>query len=104
MPRWLKRPVGSNWGDFGEDDRVGRMNLITPERRRRALAEAREGIAFLLGLPLDYPRKPLFPGRKGPKLEAMRAGQGWMYDYVLPDATDVINDDRVTLDLQYSSQ
>ena len=56
MGRWLRRPEGSNWGEFGEDDRVGRMNLVTPERRRAAIAEAREGIAFGLGLPLDYPR------------------------------------------------
>lgn len=66
MGRWLRRPEGSNWGDFGEDDRVGRMNLVTPERRRRAIAEAREGHVFLLGLPLDYPKGSMFPGRTPP--------------------------------------
>jgi hypothetical protein len=106
MPRWLKRPEGSNWGEFGEDDQIGRMNLVTPQRRRRALAEAREGVAFLLGHPLDYPKAQIFAGRHGPRLEATRAQDGRaMYDFTLgAGATDVINDDRAVLDLQYSSQ
>ena len=105
MNRWLKRPEGSNWGDFGADDQIGRMNLVTPQIRRAALAEAREGLAFLLGLPLDYPRAQIFPERFGPRLEATMAGDGVMYDWQpAGGATDVVNDDRVTLDLQYSSQ
>jgi hypothetical protein len=31
--RWTRRPEGSNWGDFGMDDQIGRLNLITPEQR-----------------------------------------------------------------------
>lgn len=106
MRRWLKRPEGSNWGDFGDQDQVGRMNLITPERRRRALAEAREGRAFLLGLPLDHPKGQLFPGRRPPRLEPTQGSDGrTMYDWTSPSgASDVVNDDRVVLDLQYSSQ
>ncbi len=105
MGRWLKKPEGANWGDFGADDRVGRMNLITPEHRRRALAEAREGVAFVLSLPLDYPRGGLFPGRHAPVLEPTIARDGrTMYDWTVLGATDVVNDDRVTMDLQYSTQ
>jgi hypothetical protein len=106
MRRWLKRPEGSNWGEFGDDDQVGRMNLITPAIRRRALAEARAGRAFLLGLPLDYPKGQLFPGRRPPRLEPTQGGDGrTMYDWTSGSgATDVVNDDRVLLDLQYSSQ
>ena len=106
MPRWLKRPEGSNWGDFGEDDQIGRMNLVTPEVRRRALAEAKEGRAFLLGLPLDYPRGGIFAGRNPPLLEPTLAGDGRiMYDWTSPSGTsDVVNDDRVLLTLQYSTQ
>jgi hypothetical protein len=33
----------SNWGRWGKDDQLGTTNLITPETRRRALAEVREG-------------------------------------------------------------
>jgi hypothetical protein len=36
--RWTLRPEGSNWGDFGADDQVGRLNLITPECRRNGAA------------------------------------------------------------------
>ncbi len=106
MRRWLKRPEGSNWGDFGDDDQVGRMNLVTPECRRRALVEAREGIAFNLGLPLDYPRGGMFPGRTPPVLGATTASDGQpMYDWVMPGGgSDIVNDDRVTMTLQFSTQ
>jgi hypothetical protein len=54
-PRWKHRPPGSNWGDFGADDQLGRLNLINRDKLRQGLAEATEGIAFCLSLPLDYP-------------------------------------------------
>jgi hypothetical protein len=25
--RWRQRPEGANWGDFGPDDQLGRVNL-----------------------------------------------------------------------------
>lgn len=105
MGRWLQRPEGSNWGDFGEDDQIGRLNLVTPEIRRAALAEAREGKVFFLGLPLDYPRRRILAGRFPPRLEAIMAGDVPMYDWQpAGGATDVVNDDRVIMDLQFSSQ
>jgi hypothetical protein len=54
-PRWTQRPAGSNWGDFGPDDQRGRMNLITPARRREAMKEVITGEVFCLSLPLDRP-------------------------------------------------
>ena len=53
--RWKNRPQGSNWGDFGSDDQIGRMNLITPACRLKAFQEVRQGLVFCLSLPLDYP-------------------------------------------------
>jgi hypothetical protein len=53
--RWKQRPPGSNWGDFGPDDQYGRMNLLTPEKVKQGIAEVREGLAFNLSLPLDFP-------------------------------------------------
>jgi len=32
--RWTVRPEGSNWGDFGDDDELGRVNLIAAEQAR----------------------------------------------------------------------
>jgi len=33
--RWKKRPNGSTWGDFGPDDQLGRLNLLTTEKVRQ---------------------------------------------------------------------
>ena len=30
--RWTNRPPGSTWGDWGDDDELGRINLLTPEK------------------------------------------------------------------------
>src|SRR3546814_13657647 len=29
--RWKRRPAGSNWGEFGDDDELGRLNYLTPD-------------------------------------------------------------------------
>ena len=41
--RWKNRPEGSNWGDFGPDDQIGRLNWLGPEQVRKGVAEVREG-------------------------------------------------------------
>src|SRR6218665_1116491 len=41
--RWKQRPEGANRGDFGAGDPIGRLDLPTPERVKRAVAEVREG-------------------------------------------------------------
>jgi kynurenine formamidase len=105
MPRWSNRPEGSNWGDFGEDDQIGRMNLLTPERRRAAVAEVREGIAFSLSLPLDVPRVGFAPGRKPPHLCATQDADGnIIFNRADADGDEVTCDDRVTLHTQHSTQ
>jgi kynurenine formamidase len=38
----------SNWGRWGKDDEVGTLNLITPEKRKAALALVREGVPVSL--------------------------------------------------------
>jgi hypothetical protein len=106
--RWTVRPEGSNWGDFGRDDQLGRLNLITAETRRRAATEVREGIAFCLSLPLDCPSVSLNPRRFAPEIAYSMRGQdpviNFPMDRVNPGQADVICDDRVTLSLQYSTQ
>ena len=67
--RWVNRPPGSNWGEFGDDDQLGRLNLLTPARVRRAAAEIVAGVSFCLSLPLDYPgASRLNPTRHPPRL------------------------------------
>ena len=48
--RWKNRPEGSTWGDWGEDDQLGRLNLLTQERIKAAVAEVRDGRSFCLSL------------------------------------------------------
>ena len=38
----------SNWGRWGQQDEVGALNLITPEKRRQAAALVREGASISL--------------------------------------------------------
>src|SRR6202007_2207543 len=38
----------SNWGRWGDDDELGAANLITPAKRKQALALAKEGVAISL--------------------------------------------------------
>lgn len=106
--RWTHRPDGSNWGDYGADDQIGRLNLITPERRRAAAAEVREGLAFCLSLPLDCPRSVLNPRRFPPAMSFSMRGDdpamNYPMDKVFPGQTDVVCDDRATLSLQFSTQ
>jgi kynurenine formamidase len=110
MPRWKQRPEGSNWGAFGEDDQIGRMNLLTPQRRLAGLREAREGIAFALSLPLDYPGGfDLIPSRRPPVIEATRRASGDLsYNFPFSKTNklfiDVVSDDAVTIWTQYSTQ
>lgn len=106
--RWTERPEGSNWGDFGPDDQIGRLNLITPERRRAAAAEVREGIAFCLSLPLDCPAVPINPRRFPPEFSYSMRGDdpafNFPYGKMFPGVKDCVCDDRVQLTLQYSTQ
>jgi hypothetical protein len=108
--RWVRRPEGSTWGDWGPDDERGRLNLLTPEKVRQGVAEVREGLTFCLSLPLDYPGGSVInPRRSAPVLmPTLRSGDRPNMAFPLrcddPTSTDVLCDDRVLLTLQYSTQ
>lgn len=110
MPkRWKNRPEGSNWGDFGPDDQLGRMNLVTPERRIAAIKEVRVGKVFCLSLPLDYPGGNVLNAQRfPPKFHPVMRGDHVYFDVesamVDPRFTDVSCDEAVTLYSQYSTQ
>lgn len=53
-------PKGSAWGLWGDNDELGTINLLTPERVRAAAALIRSGKVFPLNLPIDIPDPPLF--------------------------------------------
>ena len=114
--RWQQRPPGSNWGDWGDDDELGRINLITPEKVLEGVREVQEGISFCLSLPLDYPGGNALNQRRYPPVlaptEDMDGNAGTFYnihmsempDFGDPKYVDVWADDVVTLSLQYSTQ
>lgn len=109
MKRWKNRPNGANWGDFGDDDQRGRLNFLTPDVVKRAVAEVREGKVFCLSLPLDLPGgNVLNPRRFPPKIEFSMRGEDPAINYPMgklnPGQTDVVCDDKVTLSTQYSTQ
>ena len=109
MARWTRRPDGSTWGDWGEDDQLGRLNLLTPAKVREGVAEVVEGRTFCLSLPLDVPGGNVVnPRRLPPVLSPTYDENGPRFNFRTGtlDArhTDVVCDDRVTLTLQYSTQ
>jgi hypothetical protein len=107
--RWTVRPEDSNWGDYGADDQLGRLNLLTPDKVRQGIAEVREGRTFCLSLPLDYPGgNGLNPNRHPPILRpTLRKGLvnfNCQLGDLEPGRPDVLSDDLAILHLQYSTQ
>ena len=114
--RWKQRPEGSTWGDWGDDDELGRINLLTPEKVLQGVREVEAGISFSLSLPLDYPggtslNQRRYPPRLAPT-EDLDGKPEVFYNvlqkeipkYGSPRHIDVWADDQVTLWLQYSTQ
>src|SRR3954469_17760287 len=114
--RWSRRPPGSTWGDWGDDDELGRINLLTSEKVLQGVREVEAGITFCLSLPLDFPggtalnqRRP--PPRLAPTEDMdgrpdvfFNVHMSGMPDFGDAKYVDVWADDVVTLALQYSTQ
>jgi kynurenine formamidase len=113
--RWKQRPPGSTWGDWGDDDELGRINLLTSEKVLEGVREVQAGVTFSLSLPLDYPggtalNQRRYPPRLAPT-EDMRGNPEVFFNVHMKDMdeggpgfVDVWADDAVTLWLQYSTQ
>ncbi len=110
MRRWTKRPKGSNWGDFGADDQLGRLNLITEKRRLRAMQAVVTGKTFCLSLPLDLPGgSSLNKNRRPPQRHIVTRENGepsvnFAFASIDPSYVDASCDDSVTIFTQYSTQ
>ena len=107
--RWIQRPPGSTWGDWGDDDELGRINLLTPDKVLEGVREVEAGVSFCLSLPLDYPGGAVLnPRRHPPELRPTQRNGNPNMTYPLrcddPTALDIICDDQVLLTLQYSTQ
>lgn len=109
MKRWTQRPSGSTWGDFGENDQLGRVNLLNEQQVLKGIQTVQEGKVFCLSLPLDLPGgNVLNPRRHPPKLRGTELNgtpyMNFAMNQVQPHAVDVLSDDQVLLSLQYSTQ
>ncbi len=114
--RWKQRPAGSTWGDWGEEDELGRVNLMTPEKVLEGVREVEAGVSFCLSLPLDYPGGTALNQRRHPPVvsptEDMKGEPAVFYNVRMSEMedfgdakyVDVWADDVVTLALQYSTQ
>ena len=111
--RWIHAPEGSRWGEFGPDDQLGRMNLVDRAKVLQGIAEVREGRTFCLSLPLDVPGGMALNPRRLPAqtFSTLRDGQsagqqGFCWSYASEDAhlTDVVCDEVLLMNTQYSTQ
>ena len=76
VERWMEEL--SNWGRWGPDDQLGALNLITPAKRREALALATEGLVVSLA------RQPqVLPASATPAGERP-ASAYWHRDFLIP--------------------
>jgi hypothetical protein len=60
LPVAPDKPPRSAWGLFGDDDQVGTLNLLTPERVAAAARLVRRGQVFALNWEMELPHPPLF--------------------------------------------
>ncbi len=94
LPRYDQLPVDpskppkSAWGLFGDDDELGTVNLLTPERVRDALALPTRGAVFSLNWDVEMPDPPIL-GRKPLQhhIIDLRPGSDDYYDRFYPQAS-----------------
>ena len=114
--RWKQRPDGSTWGDWGDDDELGRINLLTPEKVLAGRAGGRgrhqllpEPAARLPGRHRVEPAAATRRCSRRPRTSTatphlLQRPQEDIPKYGGPRHVDVWADDVVTLSLQYSTQ
>ncbi len=64
----------SNWNRWGADDQMGAVNLITPAKRKKAVALVREGVSFSMAR--DAETKPAVDNNAPIIRKTIRAGKG----------------------------
>ncbi|PVH94031.1 hypothetical protein DM02DRAFT_618901 [Periconia macrospinosa] len=78
LPSIPGAPEGAAWV-WGEDDNIGRINLLTPTRVAAAAKEIKTGEIIPLNLPLNLPAQPAF-NRQTFKHEIKAIMEGYAYD------------------------
>lgn len=88
LPRYSELPrtaagVPSPWGLFGDDDNLGLINLLTPERVLAAARLVRRGAMFRLDTPLDAVDIPFAPHRGQPRHTVIHSPGTLIFDDVV---------------------
>ena len=88
LPIDPSRPPHSAWGVFGDDDEVGTINLLTPQRVLRSASLVRQGAVFSLNWDLEKPDPPIL-GRKPLQhtIIDLQPGADDFYDRFYPQAS-----------------
>ena len=107
--RWMKRPENSNWGDFGDNDQLGRLNFINEDKVLQGVQEVKIGKTFCLSLPLDYPGGTVLNAvRQPPILKPVIRNSASYFNYKWSQINiqnkDIGSDDVVIMSTQYSTQ
>ena len=87
-----------NWGRWGDDDRIGTLNLIDAEARRRAAASVTSGRAISLAIPLSIngPQMGFIGKRQNPLHTMLEINDPSILDAEGPR----FSDDMIVLTLQ----
>ena len=64
-----------NWGRWGEDDHLGTLNFLTPEKTRRATSLVREGVTVSCGRTISFDPAPDVTST--PLHYMLESGEGW---------------------------
>lgn len=80
LPRFAELPNGRAWGLWGDDDQLGTLNLLTPDRVAAAAKLVRKGVSFGLNWRIDRPNPPMF-NRGAPSVH-MLVGPRGRDDYI----------------------
>ncbi|KAH8882034.1 hypothetical protein GQ53DRAFT_798986 [Thozetella sp. PMI_491] len=92
LPLRKDGPPGNAWGLFGENDQLGRLNLLTPEVvKAAATTEIQTGTRVSLDWELGKPSAPLF-------------GRRPFHHAIVNKAPKAENDDELYLNTQSSTQ
>jgi hypothetical protein len=81
LPAKPGKPARSAWGLWGDDDELGCLNLLTPERIAAAAKLVQKGAVFSLNLRIDQPDPPLY-GRGRVKHTIVGEGGNGRDDYL----------------------
>jgi kynurenine formamidase len=103
LPDWFHELAAElrQWGRWGDDDRIGTLNLIDGDAVRRGAAAVQDGRRFSLAMRFDQhgPQVGSIPGRINP----LRTMLGINTPYMGDPANFCTSDDVVTMGLQAST-